>query len=519
MIGILLLGNSMKNRPRQQTSFLLAALISGVFVIGLVLWRIYSPVPLLVISADDLARAIHGWDVTQGKLVPSDLWPPLQFWLQAALAPLGLGILWNALLVNVVASGMTLFVLLLLGREIGLELPGMVFLIGLVVSLPWFVWLSVSGMSEPLFFLGVVMGFYGTIRWHRQNQAWALWLAAGGLLMANLVRFDAWAYTLAFALVMLWCRIRPQLKHPHQWYIVAGVPVSIIVIWLAYMYAKYQNPLFFANVTRDYYLALHPDPIQRLSLLDRVLAQPRDLIRFASLTLVLTLFGVWLQRHKNGTWAVAVMWVAGLFLLMRSTINYTITMNNPERLVIILVILLTPWSALALQAFWHKRAGKLVVVGCLLFIIVPRLMVMPYAPNIWTVAPDGIRIRQHLNELRQARVILPEDKIMIEVVFWDFVLLHAMTEAPAAVIYDRAPNLIISPDGERTLDDVSNPSVFAKEPDRLAKELQYQNVRVLIVADEMVRSKLNNIAMETLVTEKFAVFVLEPYDVNDRATQ
>ncbi|NJL04176.1 MAG: hypothetical protein HC911_04530 [Chloroflexaceae bacterium] len=498
----------MKHKFELLTAFpFIAFLISGSFALILLIWRLYADVPLLVISADDLARAILGWDVTQGKLIPSDVWLPLQFWLQAALTPFGATILWNALVVNLAASGITLLTMLLFGREIGLRLSGSIFLILLLVSLPWFIWLSVSGMSEPLFFLGIVLSFYGTIKWYRQKQVWGLWLAAIGLLIASLVRFDAWAYAIVFAFSILWCRVHLKATYPPHAYIIAALPLGVIALWLTYSYIKYQDPFVFAKITRGYYLALHPDPAQRLSLLDRVIAQPRDLIQFASLTLILAPIGVWLQRHMAGVWILVTMWIAGLFLLMRSTINYTITMNNPERLVIILVILMAPWAALTLQALWQKPFAKPFVIGCLLFVVVTRSLVLPHPPNIWSVAPDSIPIRQHLIELRQAQILLPDDRIMIEVVFWDFVLLHAMTESPGAVIYDRAPALIVSPEGVRVLDDVNNPSIFVESLDVLDRQLQAQNVRVLIVADEMAKAKLRNIAKQTFSTDKFTVFV------------
>ena len=59
---------------------------------------------LFAITADDFARALLGWKVTQGAVIPSDLWPPLQFWLVALGMWLYPHIVWVPLLINLGAA-------------------------------------------------------------------------------------------------------------------------------------------------------------------------------------------------------------------------------------------------------------------------------------------------------------------------------------------------------------------------------------------------------------------------------
>lgn len=144
--------SALSTRAGRERKHLLIIAIVVAFPVLLLAWRKSLDIPFFAVSGDDLHRVLYSWEVSQGNLLPSDLWPPLQFWIQAVVLRMYPHILTVPTLVNVAASTATLACLLLLGRTLGLNNRGLLFQATITTAMPWYVWLSLSGLGEPLFF-------------------------------------------------------------------------------------------------------------------------------------------------------------------------------------------------------------------------------------------------------------------------------------------------------------------------------------------------------------------------------
>jgi hypothetical protein len=91
---------------------------------------------------------------------------------------------------------------------------------------------------------------------------------------------------------------------------------------------------------------------------------------------------------------------------------------------------------------------------------------------------------------------------MVEVIFWDYVILPVLMDSPGDVIYDRAPL------GAHTFDDAHNPSTLALAADELRAELERQQVGLVVAHSERAIEHLRPFARETLQEGRFHVFVL-----------
>lgn len=455
------------------------------------------------VSADDFHRTLYAWEVTQGNLVPSDLWPPLQFWVEALVLQVYPRLLSVPYLVNLAASTGALTGLILLGRTWGLNQFGALIVITLVATLPWFVWLSLSGLAEPLFFLGITAGYLGVARWRvRQHDGW-LWIAAFSLLAAGMLRFDAWGHSVVFTLAVAWCWWRAPRPRPWSWLAAAALPWAFPLIWLTLQYMRFDNPFYFSSVTRDYWLLVHGP----LPLAERLVWQPRDLWRIAGIFLPISLIGLWLWRKRPGIVILSLMWLGSFALLMQSTLSHTITQNNPARLVVIHVLLLSPGAAFALQQF-SRRSWLTTALSIALVIgsVAPRFGELPRYPN--GLAADVEQVGWHIGGLRTLGALQPGDRLMIEVIFWDYIPLHVITNDPGAVIYDRPPTLVIAEGGQHTLDDASNPSLLALPAAQLRSALREQHVRLVVTHSQRAADNLRPIADESLAIGRFRVFLL-----------
>jgi hypothetical protein len=491
-------------RPPIGDPALIIALLA--FPLALYLWRRSLNTPFFAVSGDDFHRALLGWEVTQGRWLPSDVWPPLQFWVEALVLQFYPHLLSAPALVNLCASTATLACLALLGRSLGLDQGFALVALALAASLPWFVWLSLSALAEPLFFFGVALGFLGVVRW-RLGQEWGLWAAACGLLAAGMVRFDAWGYSVVFSPAVIWLWARSSRPQPHRWLVAAALPWIFPLFWLGNQYRLFGNPFYFSLITRNYFLATHP----LLSLSERLLWQPRDLLALGGVVVPLGLIGAWMARRRPGVALLALMWVGSLGLLIQSTLSYTITNNNPPRLVVIHALLLTPFAALALQRLAPRgRMMMLAGTALALALIVSRIAAIPAYPNY--LADDVRDVGSHIGDLRRLGLLRPGDHMLVEVRFWEYLLIQLLSDDPGAVLFDRAPRMVIR-DRQRLLDDATNPSLLAAPPAALRDALRRQHVRIVVAYSDRAAKNLAPIAQETLRSGRFRVFVLKEQEL------
>ena len=473
------------------------------FPLLLVIWRQTLHVPFFALSADDFARTLSAWDVTRGRIIPSDLWPPLQFWVEALVLQLYPHLLSVPYIVNVFASTGTVACLVLLGYLLGLSRATLLLQCILIVSIPWFIWLSLSGLAEPLFFMCIALTYVGIAAWQAHHHYWGIWVAALSLLAAGMVRFDGWGYSVVFSLALFWYWWRSTRPRPHVWLLAATIPWIFPVLWLAYNAVKYQNPLYFSEVIRNYILATQG--AQTLS--TRLLEQPRDLWTVAGITVPFGVVGLWLLYRRPGVTLLSIMWLASFVFLVLNSITYTTASHDTARLVVIHALLLTPSAACTLLWIAGRHRVVAIVVGATVAILVMfRLIQVPLYPR--GMPDDVMKVGQHIGELRTLGQIQSHDRILIEVLFWDYVELHVLTNDPGAVIFDRSPTLVIAPDGKRTLDDTTNPSILALAPAQLHDELKCRDVHLVVAYSDRAVRNLRSIAKETLHAGRFRVFVL-----------
>lgn len=483
---------------------MLLVFLVAMFPVVLVWWRYSLDTPFFALSADDLQRTLHAWEVTQGQIIPSDLWPPLQFWLEAVVLTIYPNLLVAPLVVNVTASMGALISLLLLGYTLGLRNSALFIQFLLIVSLPWYLWLSLSGLAEPIFFFCITLAYLGIAQWLIRDRQWGVWIAAISLLAAGMIRFDSWGYSAVFSVALCWYWWRAPRPQPHTWLIAAGVPWIFPAFWMGYHYTKYGDPFYFSAIVRDYILSTQ----EIAPLTSRLLLQPQDLWAVAGVTLPIGLIGLWFLRHKKSVILLTLMALGAFAMLMISTLTHATASHNTARLIVIYALFLTPCAAFALHRLGvHNRLYASVVVGLLLVIGVPRLMQVPNYPN--GISNDTAEVSKHIAMLRATDQIQSDNYIMVEVVFWDYILLRTLTNTPDSIIFDREPDLVVTPDRRYTLDDVANPSLLHTPAPQLYDQLKQQDVHVVVAYSETAVSHLESIAQKTFQNGRFSVFLVE----------
>ena len=191
---------------RWRLAGLLVILVAARAALGTVLW---SP-GWSALSEDDFGRVWHAqlWAHQPFVLTsPSMVWLPLQSWIHGlALRVVGHLFADNPmLLVALVNSAATLGAAALVGRAafvlFGSALGGLLTFV-VVLFAPTSVLVSLSGLSEPLYYLAVATAVWGLIEWLCHNRPWALAAGSLGVAAAAGIRYDGWLLAASWAVIV-----------------------------------------------------------------------------------------------------------------------------------------------------------------------------------------------------------------------------------------------------------------------------------------------------------------------------
>jgi hypothetical protein len=270
-------------------------------------------------NADGFTRVLRGYEWLQAPRWEVGVWPPLHSWVYGATLAL-----WDDVYLAPKALNFTL----------GLATIGLLFGIGLMLAgwragfvaallaalLPLEAWLSISGMSEPLFHALIACGAFGLVAWWLNRSAWMLPLAGLAFGLATAVRYEGWFYVALFVPLVLLA----SWHGGRDWRyaaIACVLAVSFMAIWLQQNAQIYGDPLAFVRHTEQIRVVEDPANLQA-GFLDRLGYAPAQAFREAPLLVLLgaaaTALLLWRDPPR---WAglVALVWgQAALFVLMTS---------------------------------------------------------------------------------------------------------------------------------------------------------------------------------------------------------
>jgi len=167
------------------------------------------------LTADDVNRTLLARDVLKGNWIPSVLWPPLSFWINALAIKIFSNYFLTPALVNSFFATCTLLFYYGTVREFGSSKWGAYLSVILVANIPIFFWLRVSALADPIFQAGVFFALWGILRWLKTHSWASFAVASTGLVLANGIRVEGWVIsgfwglTVLLYLVHTWNTQRP----------------------------------------------------------------------------------------------------------------------------------------------------------------------------------------------------------------------------------------------------------------------------------------------------------------------
>lgn len=318
-------------------------------------------------NADGFTRTVHAWEWAQQPNFEVGVWLPLHFWLTG-----GVMWLWNDIflaprLVHLLCSFGTLANMMLLARALFAQRAAYATVL-LTAVFPWEVWFSLSGMSESVSHLLLSGALLAFVLWADSRRQRHALRAAGLLMLATMVRYEAWFYSLAFTallFVFTWLELRGMRQGARgnldrQVVAFANSPSPIvrssilnlqstilafafIAVWLIASTLQFGDPLAFARATSQINSDWSPTASQS-DLWTRLTFYPSLFVQLAPLLsglLIVGLIAVLLtsRSRKLAAYLSLLAIEAVLFIIISSRYN-NIGAGSDRYLVSLLLFLL-----------------------------------------------------------------------------------------------------------------------------------------------------------------------------------
>lgn len=393
-------------RALERTPAWLALALTGLAwlaLTGIVLRRDF-----LEYNADGYTRIIRGHEWLAAPRWELDVWLPLQTWLFGAALAVHDSLRVTLRVVDALLTLVLLVNLYLIGRALGGRPAGLI-AAGLGAIFPWVVWMGVSGMAEPLFHATLSTGILGLVLWLRDPRERWLALAAAGLLLATMVRYEGWFYAGVFAGLIAFVAWRRGLLSPRVAALV-GAPLLFPLVWIVAWWRRTGDPLAFARETAEIKEALEAGNAGA-GLLRRLTIYPEETFRLAPLLVGLCLLaaGYALARRVRW-WPLPALVLGQAAALVVVSAGFSNLGPGAERYLISNVILLFPVLGAVVATLpisWPRLAAlALVAVAGL---VVARTTL---DPPTWYPDDDA---RQAGAVLREALAGAPDEHDLIPV--------------------------------------------------------------------------------------------------------
>lgn len=218
-----------------------------------------------LLSFDDIWRLVHAHEASRGALTPSDVWPPLPFWVVGLFLRLGFSSTFAPQVIGILISAATLVQFWRLAEELGLAGAGRVATVLTLAVLPGWLWLAPSALVETWTLLALLIALRAVRSWWVDGRSDLLIHAFGALGVAGVIRYEAWGW--ALGLVMVVRLAADQGRAVGNWQRGAAVVATFPAVWCAYQFAATGSPFTFGSFALEFLAEDHPDagPLARLA--------------------------------------------------------------------------------------------------------------------------------------------------------------------------------------------------------------------------------------------------------------
>lgn len=345
-------------------------------------------------------------------ITPGLVWLPMPFWVYGSVFRL-LGASFQSdpmAVVAVVNSVAVLAAAVLVGYTawlmFGSRMGGLVAYTVALFS-PWGYFTSLSGLSEPLYYLSVVAAGAAFVAWTQRRRISTLILGGVFAALAAATRYEAWWLVAAWVFLTagpeLWALRKPGWKLTRTTIIVASACVPLItpLAWFGLNVMQTGDPFHFARQAALAYESGYGNDLFD-SVGERLLFYPVSLVRSAPLLLSVLVVLIWQLRKDPLVAGLSRMFGLAFGLFYLSTVFSSPVGIFSERYMFVFALALTPVLGglpSLLARVDSKAVRRAVIVGGTLTAIAMAGYQIVNRPVEWTHAPDLLTLAEGLGEV------------------------------------------------------------------------------------------------------------------------
>lgn len=472
------------------------------------------------LTADDYSRTVISWDWLQDPRIYSGVWLSPHFWLNGLFIGLFGDLTLGPIIANTIFSILTLVYLYLLVEKIFTKQIAVISCLVYCVF-PFQVWLSVSGMPEPVFFFFVTACIYYFVLWYKhiyEKNSWRYLLAAAvSIALSNMFRYEGWFFTAAF-IVLTGVLSYTRLKFTRRFYIYLALSAisSVTILWWLWLnYSDHRDAFFFIKETTKIYAGL-----SNAGFLQRAVQYPFFIFYIAPLT---TLLGLWkviqvIRNKRNGfkgnypLLRIFLLFnLVELLFLMLSGISGSGGTNMISRYIVMNAILFFPF------ALWQlSDLKKYILIGGSAAIIIFNMIWCFYYQQAYR--EDTYEVAYLTKRLMERNYFQPDDKIYFEMVpgYYDIYPLQVISNNPNRFNSDTIPTYFAMdpPTSKKTSKKNREEEQLRLNILEVRKFVEQKKIKLFIVRSDLLIDKLRKLSYKSEQIGDYHIFYIAENKIN-----
>ncbi|HSM01048.1 MAG TPA: hypothetical protein VK960_01215 [Acidimicrobiia bacterium] len=362
------------------------------------------------LSADDFSRVqiAREWAETP-QLAHNLVWLPLPSWLNGlGFAVFGSAVATNPMLLTAILNTLAVLAAAAMVGWAGWRLfdsgPGGLIAFAAVLFTPLAFHVSLSGLSEPIYYVTVAATIAATIQWFRTGRRGWLGAAVVALVGAGLCRYEGWTLAAAWMAVVGYHLLRGQdgtlirrIREQRWTLILLAIPMLVPVWWIALNLQRTGDPLFFLRAGRAHYASAYGGAA---GIVFRLSDLPLGLWQAAHLVLIGV--GASIAVHRKNPIVRAVVAIVGIAWVMLYLSSVVSPIHSArERFLFAYAVALAPLLAGLPEAARRlsDRVRRLAVVAAIALAVVVATIGILDRPRLWAPPPDFLTLADRIGAI------------------------------------------------------------------------------------------------------------------------
>jgi hypothetical protein len=457
------------------------------------------------LSADDYCRTVKSYEWLQNPNLYSGVWLSGHFWINGIVMFFIKDLFLAVLFVNITFSALSLVYFY---NIIDLTFDKKVaFFSALIFSLFQFqVWLSISGLPEPIFFFFVIGGIYYFLVWKKTDKISSLLLSSIFFALGNLFRYEGWIFSGVFVFLVILKHRRNFIdfdRHLVRDILISAISFLTIIFWIVLNYIDYKDPFFFAKETSRIY-----EEYNTVKFLQRLIQYPIFILYIAPITTILSLKVVWhtiknfISKEKKFDTIVNYFLLFNVLELILLIIQGTLGTggtNIISRYIVINSLLFIPFAVYQIFQF-----RKWVAVSVLFVVSLINLIWCYYYPHAFR--DDTYETGKLLRSYVTKNDLGANEKIYFQEVegFYDIFAVQTLSNKPSVFLFQGFPSKIVKKTKGGVKTEIEETNVLD-----IRNFLQKNKIAVVVVKSDNYAEKLKKMNFKGEEIGDYKIFYIK----------